>query len=113
MWDIGTDRGDTMKARFVICANGTLSKPKLARIAGMERYKGFSFHTSRWDYDFTGPNLENLHDKVVGIIGTGASAVQIIPSSASRPRSSTSSSARRRPSTSRTTGRPIPSGRRS
>jgi cation diffusion facilitator CzcD-associated flavoprotein CzcO len=79
MWHIGTDRGDSMKAHFVICANGTLSKPKLARIAGMENYKGFSFHTSRWDYDFTGPNLENLNDKVVGIIGTGASAVQIIP----------------------------------
>src|SRR4051794_16968916 len=79
MWELTTDRGDTMRARFVICANGTLSKPKLARIDGMECFTGHSFHTSRWDYDYTGRDLELLHDKVVGIIGTGASAVQIIP----------------------------------
>jgi cation diffusion facilitator CzcD-associated flavoprotein CzcO len=68
-----------MSARFVIIANGTLSKPKLSRIAGMERFKGHSFHTSRFDYDYTGQDLSRLKDKVVGIIGTGASAVQIIP----------------------------------
>ena len=45
----------------------------------MERFAGHSFHTSRWDYDYTGENLEHLKDKVVGIIGTGASAVQIVP----------------------------------
>ncbi len=65
--------------RFVICANGTLSKPKLSKIDGMERFAGHSFHTSRWDYAYTGRDLENLCDKVVGIIGTGASAVQAIP----------------------------------
>ena len=79
MWHLTTDRGDTMRARFVICANGTLSKPKLAKIAGMEDFERHSFHTSRWDYEYTGANLEHLSDKVVGIIGTGASAVQIIP----------------------------------
>ncbi|MFZ5914843.1 MAG: flavin-containing monooxygenase, partial [Pseudomonadota bacterium] len=79
MWHLKTDRGDHMKARFVICANGTLSKPKLARIKGMETFKGHSFHTSRWDYDYTGKNLEKLEDKIVGIIGTGATAVQAIP----------------------------------
>jgi cation diffusion facilitator CzcD-associated flavoprotein CzcO len=79
VWYITTDRGDLMKAHFVVCANGTLSKPKLAKIDGMERFKGYSFHTSRWDYAFTGQDLSNLGDKVVGIIGTGASAVQIIP----------------------------------
>ena len=78
-WHIRTDRGDHMRAKFVVCANGTLSKPKLARISGMERFSGHSFHSSRWDYEYTGANLENLSDKVVGIIGTGASAVQIIP----------------------------------
>jgi cation diffusion facilitator CzcD-associated flavoprotein CzcO len=78
-WHLGTDRGDTMRARFVICANGTLSKPKLARINGMETFEGHSFHTSRWDYGYTGANLEHLADKVVGIIGTGASAVQVVP----------------------------------
>ena len=79
VWHVTTDRGDTMTAKFVICANGTLTKPKLARIDGMERFKGHSFHTSRWDYEYTGSDLENLHDKVVGIIGTGATAVQAIP----------------------------------
>ena len=79
LWDVTTDRGDRMKAQFVVCANGTLTKPKLARIAGMETFKGHSFHTSRWDYAYTGSDLENLHDKVVGIIGTGATAVQAVP----------------------------------
>ncbi len=78
-WHLTTDRGDTMRAKYVVCANGTLSKPKLARFAGMETFEGHSFHTSRWDYDFTGAELENLSDVRVGIIGTGASAVQIIP----------------------------------
>ena len=79
LWRIGTDRGDKMSARFVVIANGTLSQPKLSKIAGMEKFKGYSFHTSRFDYDFTGQDLSNLKDKVVGIIGTGATAVQIIP----------------------------------
>ncbi len=79
LWRIGTDRGDSMKARFVICANGTLSKPKLSKIAGMESFAGHSFHSSRWDYGYTGEDLSGLADKVVGIIGTGASAVQAIP----------------------------------
>ncbi len=79
MWNLGTDRGDHLKAKFVICANGTLSKPKLSKINGMEKFKGHSFHTSRWDYEYTKPDLSGLKDKVVGIIGTGASAVQAIP----------------------------------
>ena len=79
LWRIGTDRGDTMSAKFVICANGTLSKPKLSKIEGMRSYSGHSFHTSRWDYGYTGQDLSGLADKTVGIIGTGASAVQAIP----------------------------------
>jgi cation diffusion facilitator CzcD-associated flavoprotein CzcO len=79
LWHIGTDRGDRMKAKFVICANGTLSKPKLTKIKGMESFTGHSFHTSRWDYAYTGDDLSKLSDQVVGIIGTGASAVQAIP----------------------------------
>src|SRR5262245_1586792 len=78
-WHLETDRGDHMRARFVICANGTLSKPKLPRIRGIESFAGHSFHTSRWDYAYTGPDLAKLNDKVVGILGTGASAVQAIP----------------------------------
>ncbi|HEX4368539.1 MAG TPA: NAD(P)/FAD-dependent oxidoreductase [Rhodopila sp.] len=79
LWRVTTDRGDTMSARFVICANGTLSKPKLSKIDGMKAFKGHSFHSSRFDYAYCGADLSNLKDKVVGIIGTGASAVQIIP----------------------------------
>ncbi len=79
MWELTTDRGDRMRAKFVVCANGTLAKPRLARINGMETFEGESFHTSRWDYDLTGADLCNLEDMRVGIIGTGASAVQIIP----------------------------------
>jgi cation diffusion facilitator CzcD-associated flavoprotein CzcO len=79
LWHIDTDRGDHIRAQFVICANGTLSKPKLSRIRGMETFAGHSFHTSRWDYDYTGADLSNLKDKVVGIIGTGATAVQAVP----------------------------------
>ena len=79
LWHLETDRGDRMRARFVICANGTLSKPKLSKIEGMTRFAGHAFHTSRWDYHYTGDDLSLLKDKVVGIIGTGASAVQVVP----------------------------------
>jgi len=79
LWHVRTDQGDVMRAQFVICANGTLAKPKLSAISGMQSFAGHSFHTSRWDYNYTGENLEHLKDKVVGIIGTGASAVQIVP----------------------------------
>src|ERR1700730_7246939 len=72
-WIVETDRGDKMRARFVILANGILTTPKLARIAGMEKFKGESFHTSRWDYNI------DLSGKRVGIIGTGATAVQAVP----------------------------------
>ncbi len=79
LWHVKTDRGDHMKAQFVICANGPMSKPKLARINGIEKFKGHSFHTSRWDYDYCGQDLSNLKDKRVAIIGTGATAVQAVP----------------------------------
>jgi cyclohexanone monooxygenase len=72
-WIVETDRGDKMRARFVILANGILTTPKLARIAGMERFQGESFHTSRWNYNI------DLRGKTVGIIGTGATAVQAVP----------------------------------
>ncbi len=72
-WTVRTDRGDAMRARVVVLANGILTTPKLARIAGMESFAGESFHTSRWDYDV------DLAGKRVGIIGTGATAVQVIP----------------------------------
>src|SRR6185503_9889866 len=82
-WIIETNRGDAMKARFVVMANGPLHRPKLPGIPGIESFKGHSFHTSRWDYGYTGGTsdggLTGLKDKVVGIIGTGATAVQCVP----------------------------------
>ncbi len=72
-WTVMTDRGDKMRARFVILANGILTTPKLARIEGMDKFEGDAFHTSRWDYNV------DLKDKTVGIIGTGATAVQVVP----------------------------------
>lgn len=78
-WIIATDRGDAMRARFVSMANGYLQKPKLPGIAGIASFGGHAFHTSRWDYRYTGAQLEHLGDKRVGIIGTGATAVQCVP----------------------------------
>jgi len=82
-WIISTNRGDAMRARFVIMANGPLHRPKLPGIPGVESFKGHSFHTSRWDYAYTGGDssggLTGLKDKRVGIIGTGATAVQCVP----------------------------------
>jgi cyclohexanone monooxygenase len=82
-WLVRTDRGDEFKARFVCMANGPLNRPKLPGIPGLESFNGHSFHTSRWDYDYTGGsskgNLTGLRDKRVGIIGTGATAIQAIP----------------------------------
>jgi cation diffusion facilitator CzcD-associated flavoprotein CzcO len=83
LWLIRTDRGDAMRARFVVLANGPLHRPKLPGIPGIDSFKGHTFHTSRWDYDYTGGDsngdLAGLADKRVGIIGTGATAVQCIP----------------------------------
>jgi cyclohexanone monooxygenase len=82
-WIIATNRGDRMTARFVCMSNGPLNRPKLPGIPGVESFRGHSFHTSRWDYDYTGGSpdgdLAGLRGKRVGIIGTGATAVQCIP----------------------------------
>lgn len=82
-WTITTDRDDAMTAQFVVMATGPLNRPKLPGIPGIGSFEGHTFHTSRWDYDYTGGdtygNLTGLADKRVGIIGTGATAVQCIP----------------------------------
>ena len=82
-WIICTNRGDRIRARYVAMANGPLNRPKLPGIAGINDFQGHTFHTSRWDYDYTGGdsngNLDKLADKRVGIIGTGATAIQCIP----------------------------------
>ena len=82
-WIVSTDRGDRMKARFLAMSNGPLSKPKLPGIPGIETYAGHTFHTSRWDYGYTGGDsnghLTGLRDKRVAIIGTGATSIQCVP----------------------------------
>ena len=82
-WIVSTDHGDTLRARFIAMANGPLSKPKLPGIPGIEDFSGHSFHTSRWDYDYTGGDadggLDRLAGKRIAVIGTGATAVQCVP----------------------------------
>ena len=84
VWIVRTNRGDEFTAQFLGMGLGPLHVPKLPGIPGIEDFKGHSFHTSRWDYDYTGGDpqgapMEKLADKRVGIIGTGATAVQCSP----------------------------------
>ncbi len=83
VWLINTNRGDVMTATSVVMSNGPLNRPKLPGIEGINEFEGHTFHTSRWDYDYTGGSSEGgligLENKRVGIIGTGATAVQCIP----------------------------------
>jgi len=82
-WILATDRGDRMRARFVCMPTGPLNRPKLPGIPGIESFRGHAFHTSRWDYAYTGGDsngkLTGLRGKRVGVIGTGATAVQCVP----------------------------------
>jgi cation diffusion facilitator CzcD-associated flavoprotein CzcO len=83
-WILTTDRGDTIRAHYLVVAPGILNLMKLPAIPGMEEFHGRSFHSARWDYGYTGgapddAHLDRLADKVVGIIGTGASAIQAVP----------------------------------
>lgn len=82
-WIVHTDRGDDIRARFVAMGTGPLNRPKLPGVPGIDTFEGHTFHTSRWDYDYTGGDwtgapMTNLATKRVGIIGTGATAVQCI-----------------------------------
>ncbi|WP_440580568.1 flavin-containing monooxygenase [Streptomyces sp. PT19] len=82
-WLVTTDRGDEFRATYVITATGTLTELKLPGIPGIENFQGHTFHTSRWDYGYTGGTpdggLTGLADKRVGVVGTGATGVQVIP----------------------------------
>lgn len=82
-WLVSTDRGDRIRTRYVVLSNGTLDHPKLPGIPGIEEFEGHTFHTSRWDYAYTGGDasggLTGLADKRVGVIGTGATAIQVVP----------------------------------
>ena len=82
-WQVDTHRGDNIRAKFVVQATGPANRPKLPGIPGIADYKGHTFHTSRWDYDYTGGDhngdLTKLADKRVAVIGTGATAIQAVP----------------------------------
>jgi cyclohexanone monooxygenase len=82
-WLVTTTRGDRLLARFVTTQSGIFSRPQLPGIPGIEKFKGCSFHSSRWDFQYTGGDsvggMDKLHDKRVGIVGTGASGLQAVP----------------------------------
>lgn len=82
-WLISTNRGDVIKAKFVTVSQGPLAKVKLPRLPGLKSFKGKMFHSARWDFDYTGGDvhggMDKLSDKRVAVIGTGATAVQIVP----------------------------------
>jgi cation diffusion facilitator CzcD-associated flavoprotein CzcO len=89
-WRVRTDRGDEVRARYYVLAVGILNLMKLPAIAGMERFAGHSFHSARWDYGYTGGGpgepLTDLGDKVVGVVGTGATGIQCVPALAAAAR---------------------------
>lgn len=82
-WQITSNRGDAIRARFVIMCQGPYNRPKLPGIPGIKSFKGHTFHTARWDYDYTGGDLhgglDKIADKRIAVIGTGSSGVQAIP----------------------------------
>lgn len=82
-WLLSTNHGDEMKARYVCLGTGPANRPRMPGIPGVDEFKGHTFHTCRWDYEYTGGGpeggLEHLRDKRVAIIGTGATAVQCVP----------------------------------
>ncbi|MEZ5382495.1 MAG: NAD(P)/FAD-dependent oxidoreductase [Microthrixaceae bacterium] len=82
-WQVVTTRGDRLSARFLITASGIMHKAKLPAIEGISSFAGRAFHTARWDYGYTGGSptepMDRLADKRVGIIGTGATSIQLVP----------------------------------
>ncbi|WP_101952095.1 NAD(P)/FAD-dependent oxidoreductase [Mycobacterium sp. 3519A] len=82
-WRLSTNRGDDIRARFVVMTQGSYNRPKLPGIPGIKDFKGHMFHSARWDYEYTGGDasggLHKLHDKRVALVGTGATGVQLVP----------------------------------
>ncbi|MFJ8025765.1 flavin-containing monooxygenase [Streptomyces sp. NPDC096311] len=82
-WVVTTDRGDEMRSRFVCLGGGSLDVPVVPDVPGLDEFEGHVFHSSRWDYAYTGGTahgeLTELVDKKVAVIGTSASAIQFIP----------------------------------
>jgi cation diffusion facilitator CzcD-associated flavoprotein CzcO len=73
LWTLTTDRGERVSARVVISAVGGLVDPAYPDIKGIESFRGEIFHTARWDHGC------ELAGKRVAVIGTGASAIQVVP----------------------------------
>jgi len=73
VWRVSFGSGETLTARFVLNASGVMTRPKLPDIDGLDDFAGPAWHTARWDHSV------DLTGKRVAIIGTGASAVQVIP----------------------------------
>jgi cyclohexanone monooxygenase len=83
-WIVRTNRDDELTAQFVTIGTGPLHVPKLPGIPGIDSFTGHSFHTSRWDYGYTGGDpsgalMDKLAGKRVALIGTGATTVQCVP----------------------------------
>ncbi|SDR15874.1 flavin-containing monooxygenase [Actinopolyspora saharensis] len=82
-WRVTTDRGDNITARYAIFSSGPFSRPKLPGIPGIDTFRGHTFHTSRWDYSYTGGDqtggMHGLADKRVAVVGTGATGIQCVP----------------------------------
>ncbi len=72
-WRLATTDGGQLTARHVIGATGVLTQPKKPEIPGIESFQGVTMHTARWNHEI------DLRGKRVAIIGTGASALQVIP----------------------------------
>ncbi|MYE83884.1 MAG: NAD(P)/FAD-dependent oxidoreductase [Gammaproteobacteria bacterium] len=83
-WVLGLDDGRTITTRFVAAAVGVLSTPTLPRIEGIESFEGPAFHSFHWPHDPI-----DLSDKRVAVIGTGATAIQLIPEVAKEARTLT------------------------
>jgi cation diffusion facilitator CzcD-associated flavoprotein CzcO len=77
-WEVTTSAGRSYRARVLVSGSGGLSRPSLPDIRGAESFQGKTFHTARWDHDYP------LADKRVAVIGTGASAIQVVPQIAPR-----------------------------
>ncbi|OBA86582.1 monooxygenase [Mycobacteriaceae bacterium 1482268.1] len=82
-WRLNTNRGDDIRARYVVMAQGNFNRPKLPGIPGLKDFDGHVFHSARWDYEYTGGDasggLHKLNDKRVALVGTGATGVQLVP----------------------------------
>ena len=82
-WLVHTNRGDILRARFVVACSGYLHRPKYPVIPGIKDFKGRLFHPSRWDFSFTGGTsngeMVGLKGKKVALVGTGATGIQILP----------------------------------